>query len=117
MTNEAISKYWERVDMLKGGISLSEICAQAKLNYNRVKHNRSDMRLMNTEDTLALAEVLHTTVEYLLTGTEKTAYPPRIKAIADHLCTIPDQALDTVEAMVKALPSRQDESYISPKEA
>ena len=83
-----------------------------------MKQQRSDSRIPKAEDVLTLAKVLHTSVEYLLTGKgEAPAYPPRIKSIADHLCTISDHDLDTVETMVMALPSKQDESYISPKEA
>lgn len=119
MDDTLARKFWGVVDQLRGDESMKSLCVRTNLNYDSIRNRKTGAKysLPRLETAYSLAVALHTTVEYLLTGAEETTYPPRVKAIADHLCTIPDQALDTVEAMVKAIPSRQDESYISPKEA
>lgn len=76
---EMAFSFWKRVDSLNKK-KLNELCVEANLDYNKVKHNRSDVRLMNCIETLAIAKSLNTTVEYLLTGNEE-----RIISIADEV--------------------------------
>lgn len=110
--------FWRNVDYCLGCRNIADLARESNISYNTIRNQRSQNTLPNGFDMLSIAKVLGTTVEYLMTGEEpEEKYPARIKAIADHLCTIPDQSLDIVEAMVMAIPSKQDESYISPKEA
>lgn len=111
--------FWNTVDRIRGNESLKSLCLRTNLNYDSIRNRKTGVTysLPRLETAYLLATALHTTVEYLMSGAEDAIYPPRIKHIADHLCTIPDHALDTVEAMVMAIPSKQAVSYISPKEA
>ncbi|MDY6344074.1 MAG: hypothetical protein SPL79_07260 [Sphaerochaetaceae bacterium] len=101
--------FWKNVDLcLKAqNKRLTDLALSAEVNYKSLKNSRSLNRFPTTETTYALAIALNTTVEHLMSGKTMPAYPPRIKSIADHLCTISDHDLDTVETMVMALPASQ----------
>ena len=60
-------EFWERVDKLNTE-KLNVFCEKVGLDYNKVKHNRSDVRYMSCTETLTIAKGLGTTVEFLLTG-------------------------------------------------
>ena len=103
-TNEEAYRFWERVDNLNSE-RLNVFCERAGLDYNKVKHNRSDLRLMNCMETLAIAETLGTTMEYLLTGERKEVfYSPRVRAIADALEQDQDR-LSAVEILLFGKPA------------
>ena len=98
-TNDIAFYFWERVDNLNNG-KLNVLCQRAGLDYNKVKHNRSDVRLMNCIETNAIAQALGTTMEYLLTGeSSSVSYSPRVKAVADVLQN-DDDKLGAVEVLL-----------------
>lgn len=118
----AARQFWLRVTELleKSRQTKQDLAKATGMNYGTLTNKSSGSTYVfpNVPSALLIASALGTTVEFLMTGKEpEEKYPARIKAIADHLCTIPDQSLDIVETMVMAIPSKQDGSYISQKEA
>lgn len=69
--NIDIDAFWNRVDALREHMLLKDLCQIAGLDPNKVMHNRSDKRLMNSLDTYCLARSLNVTMEYLLLGEEE----------------------------------------------
>lgn len=79
VTNFALSKYtsdmavfafefWKRVDELKGDMFLQELAEKAGLNYRTMRNQRSRCTFPKPADMQAIAKVLGTTQEYLMTG-------------------------------------------------
>ena len=76
---------WNRVDELRPG-HLTELCKKAQIPYARIKRNRTDCRIPSAEDLYAIASVLGTSVEYLLTGSiekQPLYISPEAQAVED----------------------------------
>lgn len=67
MKEQKAYDFWKRVDYANTG-HIIDLCKTAKIDYNRMKHNRSDCRLPKLEDAYAIARALGVSVEYLLAG-------------------------------------------------
>ncbi len=65
---EKAFQYWKRVDELRGDMSLSEIADIMNIKGQSLRNMRSCNRLPKLEATQKLADYLHTTVDYLMTG-------------------------------------------------
>lgn len=65
-------RLWERVDRLRRDIPLTDICKETGIKYTRVRDNRSANRLPSLEDAYTLAEYLKCSIDYLLTGEDRS---------------------------------------------
>ena len=99
--DERAYAFWKRVDACNRKTTLLELCRSASLDYNRVKHNRSDCRVPKAEDLLLLAEALNTSIEYLLTGKERDSFPPRIQTIAIRCLSASEEDLALIERVLR----------------
>ncbi len=61
-------EFWKRVDELKGDMFLQELAEKAGLNYKTMRNQRSNCTFPKSVDMQAIAKVLGTTQEYLMTG-------------------------------------------------
>jgi hypothetical protein len=92
--------FWNRVDMCNPYKTLKRLTDECGIDYRRVKKNRSDVRLPNTEDVFLLASRAGVSMEFLLTG-QNTGhnYSARVCAIADYLMQDQDR-LGAVEVLL-----------------
>lgn len=74
-------EFWQRVDEKKGNLTVTQICKDLNLKYNRIRDNRSENRLPNIEDLIRIADYLHTDVNYLLTGRESFCNSPEVEYV------------------------------------
>lgn len=80
--NEQLSyEFWLRVDEKKGNLTVTQICKDLNLKYNRIRDNRSENRLPNIDDLIRIADYLHTDVNYLLTSRESFCNSPEIEYV------------------------------------
>ena len=98
--DERAYAFWQRVDAGNRKATLLDLCKSVGLDYNRVKHNRSDCRVPKADDLLLLAKALNTSIEFLLTGMDPWRYPPRIEAIISRCLIAPDDDLRLVEKVL-----------------
>jgi len=58
------------------------------------------------DEALKIADALHTTVEYLVTGTEKdiASYPPVVFEIATTASQLTEESLTILKGIIKSLP-------------
>lgn len=108
MNPEYAATFWKCVDkaMRNAGVpTYKELALKAGIKQQRLNEMRSDMKLPTTIDAVAIARVLGTSVEHLLTGTPDVPYPQAIREIADMLVSLDTQQLDTVRKMVNGLAS------------
>ena len=75
--------FWKRIDDANKG-SLKDLCKASGVDYAKVRQNRTAMRYMSCMETLAFAQALNVSIEYLLVGKEPRL-SPRIQAIVDWL--------------------------------
>ena len=68
------------------------LCRRSGVDYNRVKHNRSDCRIPKADDLLLLSRGVGRSIEFLLTGEDhqESALPPEARAVME------DDALRTL---------------------
>lgn len=59
---------WNRVDLLKGDLSLSDLAEKVGIKYQRMKEQRSSGRIPSADDIYRIARGLNTTMEYLYAG-------------------------------------------------
>ena len=101
--------FWNRVDSLNKGETLLDMCRRVGLDYNRVKHNRSDCRVPKSEDLILLAEGLNSSIDFLLTGKNQPMYPERIRIIADAcLNDATEEDLVLVERILRVSPGHEE---------
>lgn len=60
--------FWERVDEVKGDVSLRSICMNNGIPYETIKGAKSQKRLLRIQTAQKLAEALGTTNDYLMGG-------------------------------------------------
>lgn len=62
--------FWNRIDELRGNVTLKDLSLLAGLNYDTLRNKRSGRTpaLLNLEDSYKIAKSLNTSIEYLLTG-------------------------------------------------
>lgn len=84
--------FWKRIDESNPFATLTRLADESGINYQRIKRNRSDIRLPSLEDAYLLSAHTGVSMEYLLTG-----QAPRT------LCD------DVYEYMEKELPSLLDD--------
>lgn len=65
-----ISGFWERVDKLRGSISLKELADKTEIKYTRIRDGRSLGRVPGINDALKISNALGTNVNYLISGKE-----------------------------------------------
>ena len=61
-------QYWNRVDDLLGGMSLKELSEKIGMSYATLKDMRTRNRYPKQEISLKIANVLHTSIDYLIYG-------------------------------------------------
>ena len=105
--------FWKRIDGLREH-SLIEIAENTGIDYNLIKTQRSKNRLPKTLEAIAIARVVNSTVEWLVTGEEaplldKTLDRIRKNAklyrIAKVLVRADERQLDAVEVVLNINPS------------
>ena len=74
-------EFWNRIDCSKGPMSLKELAEQANVKYTSIKDQRSKNRLPNLIDAYALASILNTTIDYLLTGENTSTLSEEAQAV------------------------------------
>ena len=85
-------RFWQRIDSLNKDGTLLNLCRRSGVDYNRVKHNRSDCRIPKADDLLLLSRGVGRSIEFLLTGEDHqgSALPPEARAVME------DDALRTL---------------------
>lgn len=97
--------FWNRVDMCNPYKTLKRLTDECGIDYRRVKKNRSDVRLPNTEDVYLLATRAGVSMEFLLTGQNTGhSYNPRVRVIAEALEQDQDK-LGAVEVLLFGKPA------------
>lgn len=105
--------FWKRIDGLREH-SLIEIAESTGIDYNLIKTQRSKNRLPKTLEAIAIAKVVNTSVEWLVTGEEaplpdKTLDRIRKNAklyrIAKFLVRADERQLNAVEVVLNINPS------------
>ena len=61
---------WNRIDSIRGGMSLNELAEKVGIKYQRIKEQRSSGRIPSADDIYRIAKGLNTTMEYLYAGEE-----------------------------------------------
>lgn len=60
--------FWKRIDELRGDTTLADLAEHTGMKNQTLRNQRSENRFPKNDDIRKLAEYLHTTEEYLLTG-------------------------------------------------
>ena len=70
--NDLATDFWERVKTLRKAKKLTqeELAHSAGVDSNNLKQQIFHKRIPSAEDSVSIARVLNTSVEYLITGTE-----------------------------------------------
>ena len=61
--------FWNRVDKLRGSMSLKELAEKLDLNYTTLRNQRSINRYPSRADMVRIAEVLDTSIDSLISDT------------------------------------------------
>ena len=95
-------EYWQRVDVIRGKISLEKLAEVAGLNAASLRNMKSQNRYPKSEASARIASFLGTTTEYLLFGdpSQEPNTPTRTDAIIDKLRTASDMELEMVERIL-----------------
>jgi len=112
MNNINPYNFWERVDYLRTKLNiktLKELSSISNIKYRKINDQRTNMSIPKAEDLLALATVLHVSIEFLLIGKLKKSYPKRIEMIAEKLCKVSEKNLTIIENMVELMPEEKKE--------
>lgn len=77
--------FWQQIDLLNANVygTAKALADAAGWSYSKMKQQRADSRIPKAEDVLALAKVLHTTVEYLLTSESSSSIPATPEGVED----------------------------------
>ena len=59
---------WNRIDLLKGDISLNSLADKIGVKYQRMKEQRSSGRVPSADDLYRIAKALNSTMEYIYAG-------------------------------------------------
>ena len=100
---ELALQFWNRVDDMRGDMSLKELAERAGINYLTMKGMRSSCRYPKENAIMQIAEVLNTTPDILLSGKAKA----QTKAGAREGASLSPEALavendDRLKALVRA---------------
>lgn len=78
-------EFWKRVDELKGSVTVTQMCKDLNIKYTRIRDNRSENRYPSKNDMIAIADYLHTSIDYLMTGKKAEAEPscPEAEAVKE----------------------------------
>lgn len=63
--------YWKRVDELRGRMTLSEIAEHSGIKEQSLRNMRSQNRFPKQDVSMKIAELLGTSVDYLVSGGEQ----------------------------------------------
>lgn len=61
-------QFWERVDYLRGSMTLAEMAQKTGIKHSLLRNLRTDNRYPKTEDSSKIAKCLNTTIDYLIYG-------------------------------------------------
>lgn len=89
-------EFWKQIDVLNANVygTAKALADAAGWSYSKMKQQRADSRIPKAEDVLALAKVLHTTVEYLLTGEAPVSLPVTMEGMDDIVEALAHATLD-----------------------
>lgn len=59
---------WNRIDKLKGNLTLNGLAEKVDIKYQQMKEQRSSGRVPSAEDLYRISKALNTTMEYLYAG-------------------------------------------------
>ena len=96
-------EYWERVDEVRGDISLSKICSDLGINYHTLRVARSSVRFPKRDISNAIAGYLGVSEAFLMFGDQSQETPSsntRADAIIERLRTASDLELTMVEKIL-----------------
>jgi transcriptional regulator with XRE-family HTH domain len=71
--NELATDFWSRVksSLKERNFTQEELAKSAGVDFNNLKQQIFHKRMPSADDAVFIAQTLHTSVEYLVTGTEK----------------------------------------------
>lgn len=107
--------FWSRIDELRKqrGLSLAAISENISTTYSNLRTQRSSNIIPKAFVIAELAKVLHTDIEYLLTGVHfSQGIPPvfyeildnvRLRSIVEFIPTLSSSELDLLETFLKAM--------------
>lgn len=75
-------EFWKIVDRCNPYKTIRGLCEATGLGYWNVAQQRSKNIIPKADVLLTISAAVNKSVDYLLTGTERRDYPPRIDAIA-----------------------------------
>ncbi len=81
-------QFWERIDKLRNNKSLKDIASDIDVSYATIKDMRSRCRLPKQDTCAKLADYLHTSVDYLMTGTHSSvsdSITPEARYVNEHI--------------------------------
>ena len=106
MKDTEIYQIWQRIDQLNANSTLKALSEDIGISYSTLRSQRTRNILPNVETILKIAEVLNSSVDYILTGSNisKKIYPDGIDEIADKLCKVSIEDLFVVKRLVDTLP-------------
>lgn len=61
-------QFWQRVDVLRGNMTLGDMAEKTGIKYSLLRNLRTDNRYPKTEDSSKIAKCLNTSVDYLIYG-------------------------------------------------
>ena len=100
--------FWKRVDACNPFSTVKKLSEVCGIDYNRVKKNRSDMRLPNLEDAYALARILKVSLEFLITGEDS-----RPHTVGDRLYqALLEQAPAVLQGLIETYIEKKDTSSV-----
>lgn len=71
-----IYKFWKRVDILRGQVSLKELSEKTGIKYTRIRDGRSLCRSLTVDDAVKISDALGVSVNFLMTGKEDMRLSP-----------------------------------------
>ena len=96
--------FWKRVDENNPYRTVKELSAECGITYNRMKKNRSDVRLPSIEDAFSLAQAEGVSVELLLTGKDS-----RPLSVGDRLYqALLEQAPAVLQGLIETYIEKKD---------
>ena len=97
--------FWERVDQVRGNKPLAEIAESIGIKNQSLRAMRSQNRYPKSKQIQLLANVLNTTVEFLITGNKESN---------NGLCEEAQYVQDNLEARVLVRAIMDDPALLSP---
>ena len=77
---------WNRIDLLKGDISLNSLADKIGVKYQRMKEQRSSGRVPSADDLYRIAKALNSTMEYIYAGEGVGVISEEARLVDDDPC-------------------------------